>query len=100
LVIPIFLPAIRALICLFLAILAPLAESLFMKQVDGLATIRPLRDPDVHLNPGRNPLPLTLRRIWLIPSAMADTLLSLIQYLVALHLVSLIQSWHWTVWIG
>jgi hypothetical protein len=30
-------------------------------------------DPDVHLNPGFNPLPLTLRRIWLTPSAMADT---------------------------
>ena len=44
-----------------------------MKQVDGLATTRPLRDPDVHLNPGFNPLPLTLRRIWLTPSAMADT---------------------------
>jgi len=44
-----------------------------MKQVDGLATIRPLRDPDVHLNPVFNPLPLTLRSIWLTPSAMADT---------------------------
>lgn len=44
-----------------------------MKQVDGLATIRPLREPDVHLNPLFNPLPLTLRSIWLTPSAMADT---------------------------
>ena len=72
-VIAIFLPAVRALSCLFLAIFAPLTESLLIKQVDGLATIRPLRDPDVHLKPGRNPLPLTLRRIWLTPSAMADT---------------------------
>jgi hypothetical protein len=67
-----FLPAWVALICRFLRILADRCGSVFMKQVDGLATILPFLGPDEHLKPCLGALPLVRLRIWLTPSAMAE----------------------------
>jgi len=67
-----FLPAWVALICRFLRILADFCGSVFMKQVLGLATMRPFLGPDEHLKPCLGALPLVLRSIWLTPSAMAE----------------------------
>ena len=67
-----FLPAILAFCCRFLRILADLTGSVFMKQVDGLATILPFLGPDEHLKPCLGALPLVRLRIWLTPSAMAE----------------------------
>ena len=67
-----FFPAVLAFNCLFFRILAPLTVSLLIKQVDGLATILPLRGPEVHLNPDLIPLPWTRLKALLTPSAMAE----------------------------
>jgi hypothetical protein len=67
-----FLPAWVALICRFLRILADRCGSVFMKQVDGLATIRPFLGPELHLKPCLGALPLVRLRIWLTPSAIAE----------------------------
>ena len=64
-------PAWVALACLRLRILAPLTGLSLALQVLDLATILPFLGPDTHLNPDFNLLP-TLRRIWPMPSAMAD----------------------------
>jgi len=64
-------PACVALACLRLRILAPLTGLSLALQVLDFATILPFLGPDTHLNPDFNLLP-TLRRIWPMPSAMAD----------------------------
>jgi hypothetical protein len=67
-----FLPATLAFCCLFLRILADRCGSVFMKQVLGLATMRPFLGPLEHLKPCLGAPPLVLRSIWLTPSAMAE----------------------------
>ena len=57
---------------LFFLILADFCGSVFIKQVDGLATIRPFLGPLVHLNPLVGAPPFFLLKIWLTPSAIAE----------------------------
>ena len=72
LVIASFLPATLAFCCRFFLILADFCGSVFIKQVDGLATILPFLGPDVHLKPCPGLPPFFLLKIWLTPSAIAE----------------------------
>ena len=67
-----FLPATLAFCCLFFLIFADLTGSVFWKQVDGFATIRPFLGPDEHLNPALGFPPFCRLKIWLTPSVIAE----------------------------